>query len=277
MKETNDSIFIETVSYKNFVEICQACKELREIGFCFGKPGVGKTFASKRFADWDLVEDNFSARNGLVVRAGDLIRSDVLYYLPSVTVSAPRLRSELVRLRNRFDDAISRAVSWIKPEEWADSVQTRHAKLIIVDEAHRLKYQALEELRDLHIQWNVGMVLIGDPGMERAIHRMWHFRDRIAKVDEFKPMEKHEIAEYINRWAKLMELSVPSPEVIELIVWYCNGNPRALRHLFSMISRILKINDDLVNEMTRDVVETAREMMLFGLNGTLAKPTPESP
>jgi hypothetical protein len=38
-----------------------------------------------------------------------------------------------------------------------------------------------------------------------------------------------------------------------------------------MIARILKINEDVVKEVTCDVVEAAREMMMFGLNGTLSK------
>lgn len=38
-----------------------------------------------------------------------------------------------------------------------------------------------------------------------------------------------------------------------------------------MINRILRINSDVVQELTRDVVETAREMMLRGLNRTLSQ------
>jgi DNA transposition AAA+ family ATPase len=271
MKETNKSILVDTVSYRNFVEISQACREQKEIGLTFGKPGVGKTLASRRFAQWDTVESNFNAKNGVPARAEDLMRCDVLYYLPSITVSAPRLLTELSRLRNRFDDVISRAVTWTKPDQWANEIQNRHTKLIIVDEAHRLKYQALEQLRDIQDQWEVGMILIGDPGMERSITRMWHFCDRIAKVDEFKAMEKSEVFEYIDSWALTMNLPKPTEDVHELVNWYSRGNPRALGHLFSMVARILKINDDLVTEMTREVIETAREMMLFGLNGTLAK------
>lgn len=38
-----------------------------------------------------------------------------------------------------------------------------------------------------------------------------------------------------------------------------------------MIARLLRNNDDVVREMTIDIVEVAREMLLFGLNGTLAE------
>lgn len=271
MKENSPAFVVDTVSYRNFAEISGACKELTEIGFCFGRPGVGKSLAARRYARWHIVEANLNARNGVPIEPLELITCDVLLYMPPVTVSPPRLLNDLSRLRNRFDEVIARAIAWSKPEQWALEIKNRHAKLIIIDEAHRLKYQVLEQLRDLQEQWKVGIVLIGDPGMERSIARMYHFCDRIAKVDEFKPMEKAEVFEYINLWTQAMKLPSPRDEVKELINWYVRGNPRMLGHLFSMIFRILKINDDLITEMTRDVVETAREMMLHGLNGTLAK------
>ena len=62
-----------------------------------------------------------------------------------------------------------------------------------------------------------------------------------------------------------MKLQKPADEVYALIFWHSQGNPRSLRNMFMMIDRILKINDDIVKELTRDVVETAREMMMYGL------------
>jgi hypothetical protein len=51
-----------------------------------------------------------------------------------------------------------------------------------------------------------------------------------------------------------------------------------LGNLFSMIARILKINEDVVREITREVVEAARELMMCGLSGTLTRqPPPLSP
>jgi hypothetical protein len=40
-----------------------------------------------------------------------------------------------------------------------------------------------------------------------------------------------------------------------------------------MINRILESNDDVERELNREVVDTASEMMMYGLNGTLAKAT----
>jgi hypothetical protein len=88
---------------------------------------------------------------------------------------------------------------------------------------------------------------------------------------DLKPLTDAEVARYIDKQLELMTLPKPPEEVYLLITWYSQGNLRALGNLFAMISRLLKINEDIVNEITKEVVETAREMMLFGLNGTLSK------
>lgn len=271
MKDTNSKFFVESISYRNLAELAEVCREQRTIGLCFGKPGTGKTTAAMRWANWSLVEANFSVRNGAPIQPEELLKCDTLYYLPSVTVSAPRLRKELVLLRNKFGDVIAQTVSFHRPADWAETIQKEHVQLIIVDEAYRMKYQALEELRDWHDKYNVGVLLIADPGFERNLGRMWHFQKRVAYVEEFKALNEIEVTAYIDKQVEQMKLPKPKDEVCALINWYCQGNLRSLGHLFAMIGRLLRINDDVVREVTRDVVETARDMLLFGLNGTLAK------
>ena len=53
------------------------------------------------------------------------------------------------QLKNKFEDAYLKAVNWHRPADWAQETQNQHLKLIVVDEAFRLKYQALEQLRAL--------------------------------------------------------------------------------------------------------------------------------
>lgn len=273
-KQANSPFFLESVSHFNFVELATVCRDDKKIGLCFGKPGIGKTLSAKKFCNWPTIEANLAPRNGVPVEPATMMLCDSVYYLPSVTVSAPRLRSELNLLKNKFEDAFLRAVNWQKPADWASEVQNQHLKLIIVDEAFRLKYQALEQLRDIQEEWDVGLLLISDPGFERSLSRMWHFSVRVAHAEELKPLTVAETARYIDKQLEVMNLPKPPEEVYALIYWYTQGVMRALGNLFSMIARILKINEDVVTEITREVVETAREMMMFGLNGTLSKQTP---
>jgi DNA transposition AAA+ family ATPase len=269
-KESNSHFFLESVSHFNLVELATVCREDRKIGLCFGKPGIGKTTSAKRFCNWPTIEANLLAKNGVPVEPATMLLCNSVYYLPSVTVTAPRLKIELNMLKNKFEDAFQRTVNWHKPEDWAKEVQKQHLKLVIVDEAFRLKYQALEQLRDMQEEWNVGLLLIADPGFERSLSRMWHFSARVAHAEELKPLTAVETAQYINKQLEVMSLPKPPEEVYTLIYWYTQGVLRSLGNLFSMIARILKINEDVVKEITSDVVETAREMM-FGLNKTMSK------
>lgn len=229
----------------------------------FGSPGTGKTSACRRYSNWSLIEANMLVRNGMPIEPEKLLVCDVLYYKPGITVSPSRLRSELSTLKNRFHDAKSRAINWLSPKEWAAAQQRKQINLIIIDEAHRLRFATFEELRDLHEKWSIGIVLIGDLGMEHNLARMFHFSDRVRYIEKFEPLTTMETAMYIDKRIESLSVSKPSDEIRALIFDYTRGNPRKLGHIFALIERLLKINDDLVDGITTEVVDTAREMMLL--------------
>lgn len=153
-------------------------------------------------------------------------------------------------------------MGWLSPDDWAAMQQTQQVYLVIVDEAHRLKYAALEELRDLQERWDIGIVFIGDLGMEHSLARMFHFADRVRYIERFEPLSAEEVRKYVDKRVELTVLKTPADDAYGLFADYSRGNPRILGHLFALVERLLKINDDLVDGITAEVIETAREMML---------------
>lgn len=263
------AVHLQTETYMQFQELCLLCQEHKTIGLSYGRPGAGKTEAAKKFAKWILVEPNMVGANRTLVNPEKLLECDVLYYLPSITISAPRLRTEVGTLRNRFDAALERAEQKQSPHAFAELLGKKYAKLLIVDEAYRLKFHALEELRDIHDAWQMGMVLIGDPAMERSLDRQPHFADRIGFVQEFKQLQPSEVNTYIDKQNEHLGFEKPEDEIYAAIFWYTQGNLRTLEKLFKLLERLVKLNED--KAIKRDVLDAAREMLLYGLNKPIAK------
>src|SRR5207253_2790741 len=91
----SDASFVETLEYKRFIEFCDACRQYRYIGLCFGPPGVGKTLSALRYSRNEILAqaDPWSAE------LEDSPPFDTLFYTPSVMNSPSRIDSELRRAR----------------------------------------------------------------------------------------------------------------------------------------------------------------------------------
>jgi len=142
---------------------------------------------------------------------------------------------------------------------------TDPTKLIVIDEADRLKDSGLEQLRDMFDRSSIGLVLIGMPGIEKRLARYPQLYSRVGFVHEFRslaPKEVRRLLEEKRLPGALDAEALTDEEVISAILRVTGGNFRLLHRLLNQVARVLEINR--LKRVTREVVETARESLVIG-------------
>ena len=138
--------------------------------------------------------------------------------------------------------------------------------LIVVDEADRLQMNSLEQMRSIFDEGELGMVLIGMPGIEKRIARFPQFYSRIGFVHEFRPLDTLELQSLLDRhWAPsgvILPQGPFSPEVIARLIRITGGNFRLLTRLLTQIDRVLSVND--LHVVSLEIVEAARDSLVIG-------------
>ena len=144
---------------------------------------------------------------------------------------------------------------------------TDPTELLIVDETDRLKTAALEQLRDIYDHTQVGLVLIGMPGLEKRLSRYPQLYSRVGFVHEFRSLSSEEIHLFLQRQWVEWGLTLQSDSVVEMdaiaaMIRITNGNFRLLHRLLAQIERLVQIN--ALRMITKEVVELARQQLVIG-------------
>lgn len=138
--------------------------------------------------------------------------------------------------------------------------------LILVDEADRLRMASLEQVRAIFDAGEIGLVLIGMPGIEKRLARYPQFYSRIGFVHEFRPLAATEMRQMLDKFWTPPGVHLPQqqldPETVAAIIRITGGNFRLLNRLLAQIERILEIN--ALREVNKAVVEAARESLVIG-------------
>jgi DNA transposition AAA+ family ATPase len=138
--------------------------------------------------------------------------------------------------------------------------------LVLVDEADRLRMASLEQVRAIFDESQIGLILIGMPGLEKRLARYPQFYSRIGFVHEFRPLGTPEIRRLLEqRWTP-GDVNLPAQpwaeDAIAAIIRITGGNFRLLNRLLIQMERILEINS--LRQVTKAVVEAARESLVIG-------------
>jgi DNA transposition AAA+ family ATPase len=262
--------FIVTKEHRRFTEFANTIRQHRTIGLCFGPAGVGKTLSARRHAHWDLAEpllQTWGPRDPSdenVYTA--LARSRTVFHTPTVGGTLRELRTDLALMTSRVDICIKQDKSAHSDAQRFVSRESR-VELIIMDEAERLSTAAVEYLRDMFDRTDIGLMLIGMPGIEKRLSRYPQLYSRVGFAHHYRPLQGDELTFVLTRHWRQLGVSLDSADftdtqAIAAISRITNGNFRLLHRLFVQMERILRINE--LRVITEDVVEAARSTLVIG-------------
>jgi DNA polymerase III delta prime subunit len=226
MNSLGEPNFVETLEHRRFAEFCDACARYKYIGLCYGPPGVGKTLSARHYSQWNNLEgiDPHKVPNEAlgsfkgactvfytigVINSPGQISSDInrlrsnlqsLAREPLRRAAAQKLKQIDIRdAKHREEmfvthDWLSGPMPKLNPTYAAVSEKyiAREkrigdpTRLILVDEADRLKIISLEQMRAIFDAGGTGLVLIGMPGIEKRMARYAQVYSRIGFVHEFR-------------------------------------------------------------------------------------------
>lgn len=194
-----------------------------------------------------------------------LARSRTVFYTPVVKGTHKDFVRELTSktLTDRVDICIDQHLQ--------DGLVSRnrpyvHVQLIVIDEADRLAPPSLEHLRDRFDRRQLGLLLIGMPGIDKRLAVYPQLYSRIG-FHQYQSLTDDELAFVLTRHWKRLDLTLDLDDftdsrAVAVVSRITRGNFRLLHRLFTQIERVLKING--LSVITNDVIEAARSTLVIG-------------
>ncbi len=261
--------FQVTKQHRRFLEFADAVRRHRYIGACYGAPGLGKTLSARTYAaadDYDQWASDRYSRG--TVLPDSLIASRTLFYTPLVHITGRRLNLEVDLFAQSLSADINRALDpQCHPDIDLDVDIPYLTELVIIDEADRLKTNALEQLRDFFDRNDVGLILIGMPGFERQLARYPELYSRIGFAHQYRPIDPEDVPTILaHYWQQLGHAYDPAhrddAEAANAITTITGGNFRLIERLMTQIARVMTINQ--LQTIASEVVHAARQMLVVG-------------
>ena len=252
------SCFVETKEYHRFVQVCEASRRYRYMVVCVGERGVGKTWAARQYAQWDVFEPVLSAHGVSFSPESPMPRT--AFYTPRATATPKSIEQDLALLLwglQMIGDHASTLVQEALPTPVA--LRRDVVGVLIVDEVDGLSPACLEVLRDVFDRSGLGLVLLGRAGSAERLLKMSALASRVGVLHEFGTLGKADTRKLLEQ--QLQRLGLPvADEAVDAFVERTRGNLQvmhlALCHLDYLASR------HGVFTVTRDEVEEAMDRLL---------------
>jgi len=255
-----------TSQYRRFAEICNKSESGKFISLFYGKTGLGKTECAVHYANWRTVEPLLDMSRAARQIPTSIVQCGAAVYTPDVGATQKMVQTGISVLRNRFDDMVDQAACWHRFDT-GPFYPHKYLKLLIIDEADRLKAGPLEFIRDLYDRSNLSILLVGSPGIDRRLKRAGYgqLHSRFTLACEIQPLNMDEMRLFISlKWQELNLPLTADDAVSAAIMRIANGNFRALHRIFVEIKRLQRLN--CLPMVTPDLVEVARRGLLLGSN-----------
>lgn len=242
----NDKLLFSdaTINSKTIIEVLRATERKKIITSILGNPGFGKTYTSKYFA---------KKYNALYIGLNrtDVSMNAVLTELEKHTFGYAQSIVSVKRLNH--------IVRWFKNADNSSQYRDEYnqiASLIIVDQSDYLSPDAIDILRTISEEANIGLCFLGLPGFTKKLSlkraEVKQLKDRISIMIELEPPTYDDISSVLDlNWPGLTE------ELKKEFFKYSRKTFRLLSHLINHCREDIYSEDNLGTELTVDHVRAA--------------------
>jgi len=216
------SSFVPTKEYSRFVQVCEASRRYRYMVVCVGERGVGKTWAARQYAQWDVFEPLLSA-HGVAFSAESPVPRTA-FYTPRATATPKSIEQDLGLLLWGLQ-MIAEHASTVAQETLATPVFIRPdvVDVLIVDEVDGLSQASLEVLRDVFDRSRLGLVLLGRSGSAARLLKMPALASRVGVLHAFGALGKQDTRKLLEQQVQRLRLPVEE-EAVDVFVQKTQGN-----------------------------------------------------
>ena len=256
------SSFVHTKEYSRFVQVCEASRRYRYMVVCVGDRGVGKTWAAREYAQWDIFGPLLSAR-GVAFPAECPIPRTALY-APRATATPKGVEQDVALLLWGLQ-MIADHGSAVAQEMAATPVVIRPdvVDVLIVDEVDGLSHASLEVLRDVFDRSRLGMVLLGRSGSAERLQKMAALASRVGVLHGFGALGKQDTRKLLEQQVQRLGLPVHD-EAVDAFVQKTQGNFQMMYLVVCHLDYLLLRHG--VFMVTKEVVEEAIDRLLTQRN-----------